>query len=320
MNRADAPTKQAVPFGVNGQREALLPTTPAGDNTASYDAGFPPVTMILKAAGGLPPKGQDMNQILYELSALSRWLSAGAINSYDATFSAAIGGYPKGAVVIGTDGITRYISTVDSNVTNPNASGAGWFNLSSGYLQTLNNLSEIQSSGAAAQASARTNLALGNSATLNTGTAAGTVATGNDSRITGAAQKANNLSDLSNVATARSSLGLGTAATATVGTGTNQIPDMNSFQSGTSGLGSWFKFPSGVIVQIGYYPVSGASGGITFPTPFTAAPQYSLSPTATAGITAVSSGSSTVGINDVKTFNVSGATMTNAVTWIAIGK
>lgn len=175
MNRADAPAKQAVPFGVNGQREALLPTTPAGDNTASYDAGFPPVTMILKAAGGLPPKGQDMNQILYELSALARWLSAGAINSYDATFSTAIGGYPKGAVVIGTDGITRYISTVDSNVTNPNTSGAGWFNISSGYLQTLNNLSEIQAAGTAAQASARTNLGLGSTAVTNIGTGSGMV-------------------------------------------------------------------------------------------------------------------------------------------------
>ncbi|MFS7306569.1 hypothetical protein [Rahnella inusitata] len=218
MNRADAPAKQAVPFGVNGQREALLPTTPAGDNTASYDAGFPPVTMILKAAGGLPPKGQDMNQILYELSALARWLSAGAINSYDATFSTAIGGYPKGAVVIGTDGITRYISTVDSNVTNPNASGAGWFNISSGYLQTLNNLSEIQAAGTAAQASARTNLALGNSATLNTGTTAGTVATGNDSRITGSLQKGSNLADVQSTASSRDNLGLGNAATKNVGT------------------------------------------------------------------------------------------------------
>lgn len=47
---------------------------------------------------------------------------------------------------------------------------------------------------------------LGGAALLNVGTSAGTVAAGNDSRITGAAQKASNLSDLASAATARTNL------------------------------------------------------------------------------------------------------------------
>jgi hypothetical protein len=66
----------------------------------------------------------------------------------------------------------------------------------------------------------RTALGLGDAAQKNTGTAAGTLAAGNDTRITGAAQKASNLSDLASASTARTNLGLGTAAVVDTGTGT----------------------------------------------------------------------------------------------------
>jgi hypothetical protein len=59
----------------------------------------------------------------------------GAINSYDSVFATSIGGYPKGAVVLGSDAQTRYISTTDNNLTNPNTGGAGWTNLSTAYWQ-----------------------------------------------------------------------------------------------------------------------------------------------------------------------------------------
>ena len=55
---------------------------------------------------------------------------------------------------------------------------------------------------------ARENLELGNSATRDIGTEAGTVAAGNDSRIIGALQKEKNLSDLSNPSEALKALGL----------------------------------------------------------------------------------------------------------------
>ncbi|HDC1418121.1 TPA: tail fiber protein [Salmonella enterica] len=128
MNRTDAPAKQPKPFGVNGQREDILPTTPVGDNTASYESGFPPITMIMKSSGGLPPKGQDMNQILYELSSLCRWFSTGAINSFDSAFATQIGGYPKGSLVLGDDGSTLFLSSIDANTNNPNSVVTGWIN------------------------------------------------------------------------------------------------------------------------------------------------------------------------------------------------
>ncbi|HGF3846904.1 TPA: hypothetical protein ACF4OU_002154 [Escherichia coli] len=126
MNRSDSPKKQPKPFGVNGQRGAILPTTPAGDNSASYEHGFPPITMILKSAGGLPPKGQDMNQILYELSALGRWSSTGALNTFDSEFASEISGYPSGAMLISDDGERIFINTTEGNLSDPNNNGVGW--------------------------------------------------------------------------------------------------------------------------------------------------------------------------------------------------
>ncbi|ELQ9623662.1 phage tail protein [Salmonella enterica] len=70
---------------------------------------------------------------------------------------------------------------------------------------------------------ARQSLQLGNSATLNVGTTQGTVAAGDDSRITGAMQKDQNLADVPDKALARQSLQLGNSATRNVGTTPNTV-------------------------------------------------------------------------------------------------
>lgn len=103
-----------------------------------------------------------------------------------------------------------------------------------GPLQVQNGLAEIQAGGSAAQAAARTNLGLGGAATLGVGTAAGTVAAGNDARIVGAAQAANNLSDLGSASSARVNLGLGGAAVLNVGTATGTVADGGALTSETS--------------------------------------------------------------------------------------
>lgn len=72
------------------------------------------------------------------------------------------------------------------------------------YLRRELNLSDLTDAE-----EARENLELGNSATRDVGTEVGTVAAGDDSRITGALQKEKNLSDLSNPSEALKALGLG---------------------------------------------------------------------------------------------------------------
>ena len=77
-------------------------------------------------------------------------------------------------------------------------------------------------------------LGLGAAASMNQGTGSSDVAAGNDTRITGSAQKANNLSDLSSASSARTNLGLGTIATQNsnavtvtsfqVGSGSSSVP------------------------------------------------------------------------------------------------
>lgn len=69
-------------------------------------------------------------------------------------------------------------------------------------------------------------------------------------------QRANPFGDIkadgaSAIAAALSNLGLGEAAKRNVGTGANQIPDMNSFTSGSTTTADWYKLPGGLLIQSG---------------------------------------------------------------------
>lgn len=144
MKSTDAPVKQIVPFGANGPREAITATTPSGSNQASYDQGFPPITMTLKSAGGLPPKGQDMNQILYEGSTFDRYFAAGGAYPFDASFASGIGGYPLGARVMNSVKSGFWVNTIEDNVTNPENTTAaltGWVPQESAGITTISGLS-----------------------------------------------------------------------------------------------------------------------------------------------------------------------------------
>ncbi|EFU0927065.1 phage tail protein [Salmonella enterica] len=193
MKLNDTPRQLAVPFASDGARntvpdKATQQTKESGN--AAYDSGFPPVTMTPIAAGGIPPHGRDFNGLMHDITAAIRYAQAGGLYTYNAAFARAIGGYAKDAILAGTETPSIWMNTIDDNLTGPeDGDSAGWVNLLEDpkglFLGRQNNLSDLQNKG-----TARDNLQLGNSATRNVGTTSGTVAAGDDTRITGAVQKA----------------------------------------------------------------------------------------------------------------------------------
>lgn len=144
MLASSAPAKIPLPFANSGTKNTIptpsqITITPGA---ASLTDGFPPLTRTPIAAGGVPPFGADMNGILFEISANTQWENAGGFYPYDAAFSTAIGGYPRGAVLARADLSGFWLSQVDNNATNPDTGGAGWVAaFSSGVVGQARNLS-----------------------------------------------------------------------------------------------------------------------------------------------------------------------------------
>lgn len=128
------------------------------------------------------------------------------------------------------------------------------------------------------------------------------------------------------VNTALSNLGLGEAAKRNVGAGANQIPDMNSFTSGSSTTADWYKLPGGLLIQSGIAAVGyiGSPFTIGLPVAFSSA-NYRIVASydnARAGaiygfaMSAVPSTASAFTINSSSTVSVGPV----YAYWIAIGK
>ena len=131
MQASQVPANFNIPFA-NNAAGGYIRTIPQASQigvipgAASLTDGFPPLTFQAVSAGGVPPFGQDFNGILNQVTAWTRWQQAGGVPSYNAAFSAAIGGYPMGAALIKADGTSFWRSLVDNNTSNPDAGGAGW--------------------------------------------------------------------------------------------------------------------------------------------------------------------------------------------------
>jgi hypothetical protein len=131
MQLSSLPAKIAAIFAASAAPTSknTIPLTQAGilqPGQASFDVGFPAVTMQPAASGGLNPYGQDFNGILNAVTAVEMWQSAGGFFPYDATFASSVGGYPKGSILSRVAGTGFWLCTTDNNSTNPETGGAGW--------------------------------------------------------------------------------------------------------------------------------------------------------------------------------------------------
>ncbi|POS10238.1 phage tail protein [Burkholderia gladioli] len=133
MQSTQSPTLVPLPFAANGQKNTIpeasqISITPGA---ASLNDGFPPLTMIPRASGGIAPSGFDFNGILNLITQSIRWAHGGGTYTWNSGFASDsnVGGYPKGSVLARADLTGFWLNTVENNATNPDAtdgSAAGW--------------------------------------------------------------------------------------------------------------------------------------------------------------------------------------------------
>lgn len=120
------PPLNAIPFARDGIKNTIPPALGVSGQATMVD-GFPAETMTPIASGGVPPSGQDVNGILYQLSQHQVWLNSGGMYAYSASHATNIGGYPIGVVLQSADGQSAWLNTVDGNTADPDGgSAAGW--------------------------------------------------------------------------------------------------------------------------------------------------------------------------------------------------
>lgn len=161
MLLANAPTQISLAFAADDTGKtspfpipSQIPITPGA---ASFTDGFPPLCAEDPADGGMPPTKADMNGALYAMSSIDLWKSAGGMFPYNSAYQTAIGGYPKGALILQASGGGLWMSTADNNMTDPDTGGAGWAPFNAGAI--LRMCSSVY-------ASAQQTLATGNSKVL----------------------------------------------------------------------------------------------------------------------------------------------------------
>ena len=119
MTSAEVPSRLPMlrPFADNGTRDIIPDST--GD-FMNITQGFPSVYGIPKSSGGQYVSRSDMNSLGFLATNDIFYHKCGGLNTFDASFSDKIGGYPKGAVLQFLNGNYLYnvISLHDNNTFN----------------------------------------------------------------------------------------------------------------------------------------------------------------------------------------------------------
>lgn len=132
MNSSDTPSRITKAFGVNGLKNTIpvdSSTTTDNNGVATFDKGFPQVTMQPLSAGGIPPSGKDMNGVLYSTTIQQQWQNAGMTYPFSQSFSDAVSGYPKGAIVPSSVYTGQWLNLNEANGTSPESptgASTGW--------------------------------------------------------------------------------------------------------------------------------------------------------------------------------------------------
>ncbi|MCD8179777.1 MAG: hypothetical protein LUE98_21205 [Tannerellaceae bacterium] len=115
------PTAISQPIANTGTRNTISQTA-TGSGYASVAEGFPDITMIAPADGGLPPRGEDCNGLFYLSTDQKVYLQNGGYITFNEEVSELIGGYPQGAILdyynSDTNVWAKVISLVDDNTNN----------------------------------------------------------------------------------------------------------------------------------------------------------------------------------------------------------
>lgn len=146
MGAPSVPPVIPQPFANNNATlRNTIPNTTSTPGQASWDQGFPSITMQPVVAGGKPPFGQDINGVEFALSSHDYYVQAGALFPFQSTVATAIGGYGVGALLGSvSDPDVVWFNITPNNSTDPDGGGnTGWVALWAYGFTTKNALTGL---------------------------------------------------------------------------------------------------------------------------------------------------------------------------------
>lgn len=111
-----------IQFALNGVKNPIQKELQVGQDLedATWNNGWGTITMIPKEDGGLAPKGQDFNGVLYTMSDHLVHRQNGQQILFSQDVVTEFGGYATGSIIQSDDFTKHYRSLIDNNTFNPN--------------------------------------------------------------------------------------------------------------------------------------------------------------------------------------------------------